>query len=397
LAVQIHNWLNELLGETGYGKTGNSNNPAARYFVVPNNKNPKLLFPYLLNNTGLSNSFDLYPVLTPKHYLKKNMMLLMYRFRSILPAAFNMSIGVEGFARDIYQKTSDCRENDQKVAFCSIRTGSEGKGKKLIFQFLDANGKLISYIKLGDKKYRGKWLDNESDSLKYLNETCKDLITVPEIIGYKRTSSFAALEISPIKSFHYYPQISYQHLSGKLAQLANRTRSESCYDLEKQTQFLQKHIEQKALADYIMGHLEFANKNNSVWALAHRDMPAWNVLSNDKNEIAILDWEFAQQGHNPFQDLFHYKIHTQIHNSGKTPEKIAHSFLTNASINKTIRQFGKKAGITDSNIIFSLFIQYLWDWYQLERNNAQSEDQGNQYFRILKHLKNYENSNQYFI
>ncbi|NQV18402.1 MAG: hypothetical protein HQ534_07665 [Armatimonadetes bacterium] len=397
MPININSWLKELLGEDVFQGSISSNSSVAEYFVVPNNQNPKLLFPKNLNKKGLLNSFDLYPVLTPKHFLKKSMISTMYRFRFLLPTSFSLSIGNRDVAKRVYQKISDCQKNYSKVAFCSMRTGSAGKGKKLIFQFLDAHGNILSYIKLGDASYRGKWLDNECATLEYLKETCKNLIVFPDVIGYKKSSSYVALELSPLRNFHYYPQQSYQYLADILSQLVMRTKSEPLYEFDNQEDLLRKYIKNSQLAEVIINHLEYAKNTLKVWSIAHRDMPAWNVLSNDKGEIAILDWEFARKGHNPFQDMFHYKIHTHIHNSGKTPEKIIMSLFRDKSTKTTIAWFGCKIGVTDPHTIFSLFILYLWDWYKLERDNAQTEEQGQQYLHILKYLGSNENSYKYFI
>jgi hypothetical protein len=397
MANQIHNWLDDFLEGGFTSAVEPEDNGQAEYFVIPNAKNPKLLFPKGLSKKGLSRAFDLYPVFTPKHQVKKTIITAMYKCQSLLPAAYHMSIGGKAFAKTLYQQISEHPNQAKKIACCSMRTGSEGKGKKLIFQFLDDQNNIVSYIKLGDRKHRGKWLDNEVEKLNYLNTHTNDLLTIPEVIGYKTTATSSALEITPIQSFKYQPQVAYKHLASVLSKLVLRTKQVSSYDIHKQESLLQEHLGKTTLSSFIFKHLEQVQQNNPIWALSHRDLPAWNVLSNDQGQLAILDWEFGQHGHNPFQDLFHYHIHTQIHNSGQQAEKIVSDFLNNTSMRRIVFQFAKEIGLKHTPIIYSLFIQYLWDWYQLERDNAQDDQQGKQYLNILKYLKKYENRYQYLI
>ena len=42
-------------------------------------------------------------------------------------------------------------------------------------------------------------------------------------------------------------------------------------------------------------------------------------------------------------------------------------------------------------------IYYLWDWYSLEQDNADTNDQGEEYLECIAWLKNNENSIKYFI
>jgi hypothetical protein len=394
---ELHNWLNELLGVNLFLNQDKTNLNEQSYFTLPNNSQPKLLFPVLLNKAGLVSSLDLYPVLTPKHYIKKQFISLLYKFQSLLPSKYFITIGNTDFARIIYGRISTLRTNDERVSQCSIRTGSAGKGKKLIFQFIDNKGKVISYIKLGDTKYRGKWLENEYKTLDFVNKECSDLITAPKILGYHKTSSFVSLEISPLMDFFYYPQKSYSKIADKLVQIVKRTKSESTIDFVVYDKMLQKCIIKPKLSNFIKKHISFAQSNCSVWALSHRDLPAWNVLSNNNDEFALLDWEFGRFGHNPLQDIFHYKVHTKLHNSSKTPEWIVDYILKDPRITKTIASSADQIGINNSKTIYSLFVMYLWDWYSLERDNAQSEEQGKSYLQMLEHLEKHENSPQYLI
>ncbi len=367
------------------------------FIAFPNKRNPKLLFPKNLNRKGLSNSLDLYPVLSPKHFVKKNVVSLLYQFHFILPSSFTLSIGDGDLAKTLYKIISDQRHNDQKVRYCSIRTGSAGKGRKLIVQFMDKKGNIISYIKLGDIQYRGKWLENEMIMLDYVNSSCSDIITVPHVLGYKKSSSFAALEISPLTKYMYFPQVPFIQLIDTLSKIALRTKTACNYDFNIQEEYISGLFKSAETIEFILRHLETIKNTNGFWSLSHRDLPAWNVMSNNEGDIAILDWEFASKGHNPFQDIFHYKIHTTLHNSGKSPEKVLYYFFRDKTTMNAVKVFGHNIGIKDPDIIWSYFIFYLWDWYQLERSNSSSDNQGKEYHQMLTYLASNENSNKYFV
>ena len=113
--------------------------------------------------------------------------------------------------------------------------------------------------------------------------------------------------------------------------------------------------------------------------------------------MGILDWEFAIFNHNPFQDPFHFLIHTKINNSKKPTVSLLKDILSNKSNMELIIRFGKSIGCSDPSLIYSSLIYYLWDWYRLERNNADTQDQGKEYLECLSWLKQNEDSNKYFI
>lgn len=390
MTKDILSGLNELTGLDLKSRRSKGN-----FIVFPGICNPKLLLPNDLPRKGLSSALELYPVLSPRQFLKKQIISLLYRVRDVLPPTFRVLYGDREFASILYGELSEHRKFLPAVRHCAIRTGSAGKGKKLIFQFLDKHGEILCYIKTGDPEHRAKWLENEKKMLQYLSGNCSDILVVPRVTGYRSTTGFVALELSPLAGFRYYPLVPFRQLVEKWTELVIRTRAERTFDPTEATRQLPGLIRDPETQHFVQEHLDNIVAHATHWSVSHRDMPAWNVLSNQKGELAILDWEFARQGHNPFQDLFHYRIHTMIHNARKVPEQALSAFFRDRETTSAIAKFGQRIGINDPGLIFSHFIFYLWDWFQLERSNAQSDEQGMEYLGMMTYLANHENRHQY--
>ena len=160
---------------------------------------------------------------------------------------------------------------------------------------------------------------------------------------------------------------------------------------------LTQYLTDLSLEKWVTKHIMNVKDNLSVFSLSNRDMPAWNVLINENGDLGIIDWEFARFDYNPFQDLFHYVLHTRLNNSRKQPTRVLKKTLSDNSFIRSIVSFAKSIGVEDATLINSSFVCYLWDWYRLEQNNADHPNQGKDYFEFLKWFKDNEDSYKYFV
>ena len=102
---------------------------------------------------------------------------------------FLSCVGEDRPAQNLYDLLAVNRKSIDKVKSFAARTDSAGAGFKLVFQFQDKKGEVISYIKVGDSVHRGIFLHNEKNILQSL-ETHRDVVLSPKVIGYKEHETF---------------------------------------------------------------------------------------------------------------------------------------------------------------------------------------------------------------
>lgn len=368
------------------------------YFALPNNKTTKLLIPSGMPLEGHVNALKLYPSYTVSRRIRRNIAAYMKLLSPLIPGKFFLTIGDVSLARDIYRQISIREQYCSQVNSCAIRIGSRGKGKKVVFQFQDKTNQVISYIKVADHLQRGPGLESEKKVLEYLSSTCSDLFKVPRVLGLKRNESNVALELSPLTKFEFCSFFDFDQITSMFEKLVVRTGSSAPSPfLSGEQKQLTQYLTDLSLEKWVTKHIMNVKDNLSVFSLSNRDMPAWNVLINENGDLGIIDWEFARFDYNPFQDLFHYVLHTRLNNSRKQPTRVLKKTLSDNSFIRSIVSFAKSIGVEDATLINSSFVCYLWDWYRLEQNNADHPNQGKDYFEFLKWFKDNEDSYKYFV
>ena len=368
------------------------------YFALPNNKATKLLISSGMPFKGLLNALKLYPSYTVSRKIRRNIVVSMNFLSPLIPGKFFLTIGDVSLARDVYRQISTRDHYGSQINSCAIRIGSKGKGKKVIFQFQDKMNQVISYIKVADTLQRGPGLESEMKFLEYLASTCDDLFKVPRVLGLKRNASNLALELSPLTGFGFCSSLNFNQITSMYEKLVARTGSSvPSISFAGEQKRLRQYLTDLSMVEWLTEHLMNVKNNMPVFSLSNRDMPAWNVLMNENGDIGILDWEFARFEYNPFQDLFHFVLHTRLNNTKKRPANVLKKTLSDSTFIKSIVNFAKSIGVEDTSLISSSFICYLWDWYSLEQDNADKPDQGQEYLELLTWLKQNEDSNQYFV
>jgi len=288
----------------------------------------------------------------------------------------------------LYSLVSTKPGSSYRVRAFAVRTGSVGSGFKLIFQFQDSGGQAISYIKVGDPVYRVAFLCNEKKILEYL-ETVGDVVLSPKVIGYKEQESFSAIEISAMKKARYFPRPNYRRVAVLLANLCRKSAYEGSLENGKKAGGrVVRYLEKQRTRDFVNNTIDYLSSHSYPRPLCHRDLAGWNVFSCEGGRLGILDWEFGKESHLPFQDLFHYLLHTKMHNSRLSPvEAYRHVFERDRKVREAVDIYGRMMGITDAELRKHLMVGYLWDWYSLERSREErGEMQGGEYLEILDWL-----------
>lgn len=297
-------------------------------------------------------------------------------------------VGTGSPAQHLYDLLSVNKKGIDKVKSFAARTGSAGAGFKLIFQFQNRKNEVVSYIKVGDPVYRAPFLLNEKKILEYLN-ACSGGVQSPRAMGYKEHKTFSALEISAMKRIRYFPRPAHKNVSVLLANLCKKSASEGSLEYGKEAEGLvERYLEKQKTREFVRNSIRYLTSHSFPRPLSHRDLAGWNLFFCENGKLGILDWEFARFNHLPFQDLFHYFLHTKIHNSRLSPvEAFRNVFEKSAAVRKAIDVYAGIVGISDPELQRHLMVGYLWDWYSLERSReGDSNVQGKEYLEILDWL-----------
>ena len=394
---QLLNWLKVLFEPCGINI---SQQPFRQYshplFFIPTLKNAKFALPIGSGIKGYWRGLDLYPGMLPGLILKKGLMAAgglvtpLLKNRQIF---LSSKIHRENPAQQLYGLLSENSQNLDKIKSFAARSGSAGTGFKLIFQFQKDGGEPVSYIKVGDPFERGIGLRNENNILRFL-ENYRDLARVPEVIGLKEHESFTSLEISVLKGVRYFPRPSCRRVAALLADLGKRTAILGKLKVIEETERqIEEYISKEKTKKYVKESIRYLSLNTYFRPLCHRDLAGWNVFLCEGGKLGILDWEFGKENHLPFQDLFHYFLHTKMHNSRLSPvQAYRYVFEKDRKVREAINIYARNIGVMDPELQRHLMVGYLWDWYSLERSReTEGEVQGGEYLEILDWLAENQN------
>ncbi len=387
------NWLAKLFNlcdvKIEYLRTKDKNEA---FFAIPNCKNAKFILPLQNGLKGYWRGLDLYPAMLPKLVAKKSLMAISGLISPLLTKNhLELSCRSPGkAAQNLYELLSINNRNIDQIESFAVRKGSAGAGFKVIFQFQEKEGDIVSYIKVGDPVYRGGFLLSEKTILEYLN-IYHNIVLTPKVSGHKENSTFSALEISPIKNIRYYPRPSYENVADLLGNLCNNTANDTkeITDTKKGAlKLLDNYLKIEKTRKFVKNSLDYLSLTSFPRPLSHRDLAGWNLFFCKDGRIGILDWEFAKINHLPFQDLFHYLLHTTIHNTKLSPlESFKKVFEKSGAIRNAVDLYAEIIDLKDSELRRHLIVGYLWDWYSLESSRAGSElSQGEEYLEILNWL-----------
>ena len=110
--------------------------PISTYLTLPRNYNAKLIIPANISVNGCKNALQLYATLTFTQKLKKCIVILMSVIHKFLPTKYLIKTNKLPSPITLYEKVSTNFTQKSIVTSYSIRTGSNGRGVKIILQFL---------------------------------------------------------------------------------------------------------------------------------------------------------------------------------------------------------------------------------------------------------------------
>ena len=396
---KLISWLENISALCGVslGESGSQPCRNGAYYFLPDRQQAKFLLPLGNGFRGYRNGLELYPAIYPKLMAKKMMSQLVWvaaqvNWKNRLVMSHHQCGSA---AKALYELFTGNVAGVDRVAGFAVRSGSAGAGFKLIFQFQDETGNPISYIKVGDPVHRGPYLLNEYRVLNYL-EQYNSVFVVPRVAGIVEHSHFTALELTPAGKTKYFPRPDVTVVARLLATLCQVTDCENHPGMTPASiQQLEEIDVDNRIKDMVKKAYERLPRHSLPRPLTHSDLGGWNVFIGPEGKLGILDWEFAQQHHLPFLDLYHYFLHTIIHNSRRIPiEAYRYTFYKNRKVRQAINTYGTQIGVTDEPLQQDLRIAYLWDWYYNEQTRAENKtEQAKEYLAILTWLSEHEYRN----
>jgi hypothetical protein len=345
-------------------------------------KAPKFALPVHNGFAGWKNGAELYPGISPAHVLRKTLLVAGF---PVWSKGRGLNIGdMQETAQQLYRALSEHAQYADQVAAFAVRGGSAGAGEKLIFQFQNPDGLPLCYIKTGDAVHRAPFLRNERDVYLTLKKSDAELCA-PKVLGYKRLQFVEALEIQALNGARYFPKPGKMHVVKMLIDLFETTAVPGPW---KPAEWAENLALLNNPATRLFVHRQIKIVQSSVFRcpLVHRDMAAWNIFSL-KGRLGALDWEYGRSAHLPFQDLFHFLLHTELNCGQRNPVDVFRRVFFDAQNIELIRTYADAAGLNDPELINALRVVYLWDWFSFERSRAvPGVDQGSEYERILEGL-----------
>lgn len=357
------------------------------FYLLPNVRKARLFLPANVSLQRFWMCLDLYPAISPYLILKKYFVTVLKLFENFLPIHSKVFvISKSSFAKSLYNYFSTNISNIDKVCLCSIRMGGVGKGIKLVIQFQDYNGSVMSYIKVSQIDFLGEFLKNEKYILNQLYNN--KLFSAPKVLGFKKTNEFLSLEISPVIKPTYWPRPSLDSITTLLARLSVLTSDTAFVPFKYNEIELNNLLIDKEIVDLVKKSINSINQEYFPRPLCNRDLAYWNVTINRAKQISIIDWEFGIENHLPFIDLFHYIYHSKINTSKKSIIIIYKKlFLRDKNVKNAILNYCKLIGYKNLTNVFNFFVVYLYDWYKLERERASLDsDKGWRHYKLLKYL-----------
>lgn len=345
-------------------------------------KTPKFALPVHNGFAGWKNGTELYPGISPAHAVRKVSLIAGF---PVLRDGFGLRVrDFKDTARTLYRALSEHAQYAEQVAAFAVRGGSAGAGEKLIFQFQNPDGVPLCYIKTGDVVHRAPFLRNERDIYLDLKKSDAELCA-PKVLGYKCLRSVEALEIEALNGARYFPKPAKRTVVRMLIDLFETTAVSGPW---KPAQWAENWALLSNPATRLFVHRQVKIVQSSVFRcpLVHRDMAAWNIFSL-QGRLGALDWEYGRSAHLPFQDLFHFLLHTELNCGQRNPVDVFRRVFSDAQNIELIRIYADAAGLNDPELINALRVAYLWDWFSFERSRAAEGDvQGMEYRKILDGL-----------
>lgn len=266
-----------------------------------------------------------------------------------------------------------------------IRAASPGSGRKAILGGYERDGTPVCFVKVAARGPRADDLAHEVDALSTLGAAGIPGLEVPRVLARGDIGDSSYLTLAPIP---FGKRAAPARMPGTVVEALARTfRATEVSETISSSSCWRRFVGaaggdslcQQALA--LVGR-RLGNRHGR-FGLAHRDFVFWNVWFSD-GTIAVLDWEWAESRHIPFQDLFHYHLHGPVNARGLSPIAAAERVLYGPSAHAAdaVSQYASATDVP-RELSWDYFVLYLVDWLGLQSYLGNADTPQAQGYRAL--------------
>jgi len=273
----------------------------------PNTKNPKL---WIDKKSNLKTAFSLYNPYSPKGRLVKKIVCM-------LPAFIGNLLLKPISAEKLLNEFNTYKVNIDKIlnidTVINISPGTKSKHQKTSVQIIH-NKEIEYYLKISNNIETIELSKNEYTVLNLLSTNQLTPLTPKAIFGDFIESSYYLIQSAAPKDFSQ-------------SEIEFSSAHEQCiidfYNLHNKQIDIQDHI--NAIIDHISN--DHCNEKNNILAtlntlieqykktkinlsFTHGDFAPWNILTNNRNELFIFDWEHGNNNSPLLFDFFHFHYMT---------------------------------------------------------------------------------------
>lgn len=257
------------------------------------------------------------------------------------------------------------------LANATVLGASPGIGQKGVIAGSDSNGKFIAFSKFADQEHHGTFLRNESEILMSFETAFGNAnLEVPKVLTQEYGDSYAQLVLKAIDGTKLS---SPEHLPKDLAESMGRLFYETAKSGHSMSSkgtlsdwletLLADHTDDGLILDAIEMVRTQLGESSPPLGLSHRDFVFWNVI-NTGSRWAVIDWEWANSKHIPFQDVFHFYLHGRVNTANQSPLE-ALSISNTSDWKQSIANYANNAKVSE-NLAPVMFTLYLCDWLRIQ-------------------------------
>jgi hypothetical protein len=345
------------------------------FAVVPSLSAPRFLIP-LGNRKAAANSLRAYSAhkliaRASKWVLTKSLTMgLAQPFLRQRVVIRNFDRKSESLEHTLSIEQHLARELGRSEIFLGVSLGTPGAHQKPLFQVMDREGRALAYAKIGWNEATIRNVQNEAQALQKLSQAKFTKASIPRVLLAEYWNDYYLLLQSGPTSEDWVPS---RDLSAKHLQMLAELNEIDHISVPLQESIWWKSIEERIKtldemgaaydADLVRWTLDECAINfgetEVSFGMKHGDFAPWNLLEK-KEELFVLDWEYADN-HAPLgSDLFHFVIQRAALVSEARPKDIARDLMGSTPVNWKVCQYFAAAGI-ERALIHSYLVLYVAD------------------------------------
>lgn len=380
-----------------------ASSPHEREFaVVPSLSDPRFLIP-LGSRKSAANSLRIYSAHKPLARTYKWVLEKGLRTGLVQPCLRQRTLvrptaaETETLQRTLPLEQYLAQALGQSEVFLGVSLGTPSAHQKPLFQVMDREGRALAYAKIGWNDDTIRIVKNEAQALQRLAGCKFTNATIPRVLIAEHWKDHYLLLQSGPPSEGWTPSrdISANHLQflSELSRIDDTKTSLQKSIWWKSIQQRIKTMDEMGVsydADLVQWALDESalrfGMTEVPFGMKHGDFTPWNLLQK-KQELFVLDWEYAESHAPPGSDLFHFVIQRAALVNEAQPKNIARDLLGSTPVNRMLREYFVDAGLEVEQIhsFLALYAADTLSWHVC-RDQGRKDPKSLQTRKVWRHL-----------